>query len=87
MPPDSPAAGDILTSDDLRQLAGRLIDDSPDNQSQAAAKVGVGRSTMSRALSGAEDLPTVNARVVEYYAGLGAETVYRLVDLDVDRDA
>ena len=69
--PSPPAAGDEVDLDALRQLARDLVDASPDNQSAAAERIGVYRSSVSRALSPkAQPLPDVLGKLVAAYSDL-----------------
>lgn len=70
---------DFLTLDGLRRLAAQAVDDSPDTRTQAAARIGVGRSTVSRALSEQhEDLPDVVVALAEAYAGARVTPGFRV---------
>ena len=70
MPAPSYAAGVEGVAGALRDFAAHLIAEAGDNQSQAADRIGVHRSTLSRALSDPHMMTAILARVVEAYSGL-----------------
>ena len=69
--PDVPSPGDDIDADQLRALARRAVDDGPDSRSAAADRIGVHRSTVTRALNDPDaPLDDVRRQLVREYLGL-----------------
>lgn len=71
--------GTILGSEDLADLARRVRQEAGDNQEEAAARLSVGQSQISKAENGAESYSSVCVRMIEEYTNRAVEyPLYRI---------